>query len=72
MAEPQVLEARRYKGLGDAWLEQLPNGTLSVLWRPHTRGDESRYPVRDWGDFEEAAALAREPWVPLEVALREQ
>lgn len=63
----ETLDFREYKGRGYAHLERLPDGTLSVLWRPKREQGGSRFPVGEndpWQDFERQAKLQRHPWSP--------
>jgi hypothetical protein len=63
----KTLDFREYEGRGYAHLERLPDGTLSVLWRPKGEEGGSRFPVREddsWQDFEHQAELEGHPWSP--------
>jgi hypothetical protein len=61
----ETLDLREYRGRGYAHLERLPDGRLSVLWRPKGEQGGSRFPVgkRDpWQDFERQANLEGHRW----------
>lgn len=63
----KTLDFRAYQGGGYAHLERLPDGTLSVNWRPKGEQGGSRFSVCEddaWQDFERQAQLEGHPWSP--------